>query len=52
MCHPAYLDNRILNVSSYAIPRMTELETLTSKELKDYINKNNIELINYRDIDL
>ncbi len=50
MTHPAYLDSFIMENSSYNLKRIEELKILTSKELKDYIEKNNIELCNYRDI--
>lgn len=47
MCHPAYLDQRLYDMSSYNLPRMKELELLTSPELKEFIQKNHIELINF-----
>lgn len=47
MCHPAYLDQRLYDMSSYNLPRMKELELLTSNELKDFIQQNHIELINF-----
>lgn len=33
MCHPAYIDNTLLNVSSYTYTRLTELEILTTVKL-------------------
>lgn len=50
MCHPGYLDSKILSSSSYAYPRVKELETLTNKEVIQFINEKNIELINFKDI--
>ena len=50
MCHPGYLDSKILSSSSYAYPRVKELETLTNKEVIKFINEKNIELINFKDI--
>ena len=47
MCHPAYLDKYILDTSSYNLGRVRELEILTSKEVKDFIQKHNIKLINF-----
>jgi len=47
MCHPALLDQRLYDISSYHLPRMKELEILTSKQLKQFIEDNHIELINY-----
>ncbi|MGG3562915.1 chitin disaccharide deacetylase [Neobacillus rhizosphaerae] len=37
MCHPAYLDNTLLTVSSYAYQRLTELEILQSVTLPEKI---------------
>ncbi|MEO2075300.1 MAG: chitin disaccharide deacetylase [Bacillus sp. (in: firmicutes)] len=37
MCHPAYLDNTLLTVSSYAYQRLTELEILQSVTLPENI---------------
>jgi predicted glycoside hydrolase/deacetylase ChbG (UPF0249 family) len=35
MCHPAYLDNTLLNVSSYTHTRLTELDILTTVKLPE-----------------
>ncbi|PRR81246.1 hypothetical protein CLVI_26580 [Clostridium vincentii] len=50
MCHPGYLDQAILDMSSYAMPRTQELTTLTSDIVKNYIKENNIQLINFKAI--
>lgn len=50
MCHPALIDQKLYDISSYALPRMKELEILTSKEIKQFIKENNIELINYKNV--
>lgn len=50
MCHPAYIDQRLYDISEYSLPRMKELELLRSEELKQFINDNNIELITYSDL--
>ena len=47
MSHPGYLDQNILNRTSYSIERTIELETLVSKKVKEYIKENNIELISF-----
>lgn len=47
MTHPAFLDDFILNSTSYAINRTKEHKILTSKEVKDYLY-NNFELTNYK----
>lgn len=50
MCHPAYVDQRLYDMTSYCLPRMKELELLRSQEIKDFIQDNNIELISYVDL--
>lgn len=50
MSHPAYVDATILTHSSYNIKRAFEVEVLTSKEIKEYVKNNNIELISYKDL--
>lgn len=50
MCHPAFIDERLIEFSSYNIERCRELSILSSKELRNWIKKNNIELIDYRDL--
>ena len=47
MSHPGYLDQNILNRTSYALERTIELETLVSRKVKEYIKENNIELISF-----
>lgn len=47
MSHPGYLDQNILNRTSYAIERTMELQTLVSRKVKEYIKEKNIELINF-----
>ncbi|UTY40031.1 chitin disaccharide deacetylase [Allocoprobacillus halotolerans] len=50
MCHPAYLDQRLYDMSSYNLPRMKELEFLTSSQIKSFIQENHIELINFSNL--
>lgn len=50
MCHPALIDQRLLDMSSYALPRARELQTLRSDEVRDWVHQNDIELINYSDL--
>lgn len=50
MCHPALLDQALYEISSYHIPRMKELEILKSQDIKNFINENHIQLINYSQI--
>lgn len=49
MCHPAYIDDFLMNITSYSMPRINEHKILTSKKIKDFIN-NNFLLTNYRDL--
>ncbi|MFV0396327.1 MAG: chitin disaccharide deacetylase [Coprobacillaceae bacterium] len=50
MCHPAYIDQRLYDMTSYCLPRMKELELLRSTKIKNFIKDNGIELINYTDL--
>lgn len=50
MCHPAYIDQRLYDMSSYCLARMKELQLLRSQEVKDFIKNNNIQLITYSDL--
>lgn len=50
MCHPALLDWRLYQMSSYNIPRMKELDLLCDKKIKQFIKDNDIELINYSNL--
>ncbi|WP_440894707.1 carbohydrate deacetylase [Amphibacillus sp. Q70] len=47
MCHPAFLDLWLKDISSYTDTRMKELEILTAKEIKDLIMEQAIEIIHY-----
>lgn len=49
MCHPAFVDNTIM-CSAYCYPRLTELDVLTSGELKYAIAERGYRLGNYRDV--
>lgn len=48
--HPGYLDDYILKVSSLTTARTIETEMLCSKEFKDYLIDNRIELCTYDDV--
>ena len=50
MCHPAFLDDFILNSTSYTTYRTKEHKILTSNEVKQFLEENNIEITNYRHI--
>ncbi|HBV03636.1 polysaccharide deacetylase [Mammaliicoccus lentus] len=48
MCHPAYIDKFLRDHSSFVMPRIEELDLLTSEHAKSTFNKaNGITLINY-----
>lgn len=50
ICHAGFIDSTVLDFSSYSIIRTRDLEMATSSEVKEYIEKNNIELVTYRDL--
>ena len=50
MCHPAYLDQKTYEVTSYHLPRIKEMEILRSAELRRFIQDNGIELITFADL--
>jgi predicted glycoside hydrolase/deacetylase ChbG (UPF0249 family) len=50
MTHPAYVDQALLNGSSYALPRCKELEILTNSKILSYVKDHNVELINFKHI--
>lgn len=50
MTHPAIVDKELYDHSSYNEQRLEELKVLTSKELKGWIEANNIKLITYGDL--
>ena len=50
MTHPAYVDQTLLNVSRYTLPRCKELEILTDSKILSYVEQNKIELINYNNV--
>ena len=50
VCHPGYLDQDILDVSSLTPPRPKEVAMAISKETKDWLQENKIEVITYDDL--
>jgi len=50
MTHPAYVDQTLLNISRYALPRCKELEILTDSKVLSYVEQHKVELINYNHI--
>lgn len=47
MSHPAYVDNYLLQSSSYNLQRLDELDFLVSSKTREMLQKYSIELINY-----
>ena len=47
MCHPALIDQRLYDMTSYHLPRMKELELLTSDEVKTFLQEHHIESIHF-----
>ncbi len=52
MCHPAFIDNTLINATSYSTKRKDELDVLTSEEVKQMIKDKKIELISYQNTKL
>lgn len=50
MCHPAFIDQRLLDISSYSLQRARELQTLRDPELKQWIKESGIEMITFADL--
>lgn len=50
MTHPAFIDNYLLNSSSYSLKRIKEHNILTNKEVKKILDDNKIILTNYKNI--
>ena len=50
MCHPAYLDQTLLENSSYSIKRVFELNTLTSPAIKVFLQEQGHELCSFSDL--
>lgn len=50
VCHPGYLDQYILDVSSLTLPRPKEVAMACSEEIKQFIKDNNIRIITYDDL--
>ena len=50
ICHCGYVDRTLMDLSSFNIFRLNDLDAITSKEVKDWVKNNNIELITYKDL--
>lgn len=47
MCHPGFCDLELYRASSNSLNRVVELDVLCSKEIKEYVKENGIELVHY-----
>ena len=50
MVHPGFIDNELLEISSYSQLRNLENQVLQSVEAKNFIIDNEITLISFRDV--
>lgn len=50
MVHPGYIDQYLLDNSSYAIEKAKEVEFLTSSKIKKIFKKQNVDFISYKDL--
>lgn len=48
--HCGYIDLPLFDLSSYTIYRIKDLEAMTSPEVKDWVERNHVELITYREL--
>lgn len=48
--HMGYVDRELMDISSYNICRLNDLDAVTSPEIINWIKENNVELITYNDI--
>ena len=49
-CHPAFIDTILQKQSGYCMPRIREVEILTSQEVKEAIEERGILLANYESL--
>lgn len=50
MCHPAYLDYKLMETTAYNAKRLDEHKVLTSKELKQLLKDKGVKLTNYQEL--
>ncbi|KNB71651.1 chitin disaccharide deacetylase [Brevibacillus reuszeri] len=50
MTHPAFLDEEVLTGSSYNHQRTRELKILTAPQIKEYVQKQGIQLVNFNQL--
>lgn len=50
ICHAGYVDKELMQLSSFNIYRLNDLEAMLCDETKQWIKDNNIELVTYKDL--
>lgn len=50
VCHAGYIDNRLFDLTSYTVYRVKDLAAVTDPEVIQWIERNEIKLITYRDL--
>ena len=50
VCHPGYLDQPILDISSMTLPRPKEVAMCIAQETKNWLVENDIQVITYDDL--
>ena len=50
MCHPAFIDENLVNSTSYVMQKIKEYSILTSKKVQEFLLENNFEITNYSNI--
>lgn len=48
--HMGYVDKDLMDLSSFNLYRINDLEAVTSKEIKQWVQTNNVDVITYRDL--
>jgi len=49
--HMGYVDRELMNLSTYNIYRLNDLDAVTSPEVLNWVKNNNVELITYKEIE-
>ena len=52
VAHCGFADHEIMKLSSFNMLRVRDLEALVDDEVQDWVKKNNITLITYKDLDI
>lgn len=50
VCHVGYVDRELMDLSTYNIYRLNDLDALTSEEVKQWVTDNKVELVTYKNI--